>query len=197
MNKCLYILLISFIIAESETWYTNPLDYVFSRTSNRTTFREPVEFTPFDVKVGTFEYGGSDYWSQGFGDSNLGISPLLLDSSNYEYSGLSSPKSRKCYLLEVDILKYNIPNYIYKQNYVEPVEDEEEEDIENDEKKTKKNHFEVKKEIVLDSTMENDEYKSFLISKNQCPAFIKGKYCCKVPKPGKKHCGYHKRFDEE
>ena len=119
MNKCLYILLISFIIAESETWYTNPLDYIFSRTSNRTTFREPVEFTPFDVKVGTFEYGGSDYWSQGFGDSNLGISPLLLDSSNYEYSGLSSPKSRKCYLLEVDILKYNIPNYIYKQNYVD------------------------------------------------------------------------------
>jgi hypothetical protein len=99
-----------------------------------------------------------------------------------------------------NLLKINDYHEVYKQNYVETVEDDEEEekeDIENDEKKSKKNHFEVKKEIVLDSTTENDDYKSFLISKNQCPAFIKGKYCCKVPKPGKKHCGYHKRFDEE
>lgn len=96
-----------------------------------------------------------------------------------------------------NLLKINDYHEVYKQNYVETVEDDKEEDIENDEKKTKKNHFEIKKEIILDSTTENDEYKSFLISKNQCPAFIKGKYCCKVPKPGKKHCGYHKRFDEE
>ena len=95
MNKGLYILLISFILADAETWYTNPLDYIFSRTSNRMTFREPIEFTPFDVKIGTFEYGGSDYWDQGFGNNDLGISPILLDSSNYQYSGLSNAASRK------------------------------------------------------------------------------------------------------
>ena len=82
LKKGLYIvLLISFILPDVETWYTNPLDYIFSRTSNRMTFREPVEFTPFDIKMGTFTYGGSDYWDQGFGGTSLSISPILLDSS--------------------------------------------------------------------------------------------------------------------
>ena len=119
MKKGLYILLISFIIAEAETWYTNPLDYVFGRTSNRMTFREPIDFTPFDVKIGYFQYGGSDYWDQGFGGNDLGISPVLLDSSNYQYSGLTDLTSRRCYLFEVEFLKYNLPNYVYKQNYLD------------------------------------------------------------------------------
>lgn len=119
MSIVIYILFISFIFSESETWYTNPLDYILGRTANRTTFREPISFTPFDIKIGTFNYGGSDFWNQGIGSSDLGISPILLDSSNYQYSGLSNAKSRKCYLLEVDFLKYNLPNYVYKQNYVD------------------------------------------------------------------------------
>ena len=120
LKKGLYIvLLINFILPDAETWYTNPLDYVFSRTSNRMTFREPIEFTPFDVKIGMFNYGGSDYWNQGFGGNDLGISPVVLDSSNYDYTGLAQSVSRQCYILEVDFLKYNLPNYIYKQNYVD------------------------------------------------------------------------------
>ena len=106
-------------MSDAETWYTNPLDYIFSRTSNRMTFREPVEFTPFDVKIGTFTYGGSDYWDQGFGGNDLGISPILLDSSSYEYSGLQTDASRTCYMLELDMMKLNLPNYIYKQNYLD------------------------------------------------------------------------------
>ena len=119
MITLIYILLISFIFSEAESWYTNPLDYVLGRTANRTTFREPIKFTPFDIKIGTFNYGGSDFWNQGLGDNELGTSPILLDSSNYQFSGLSSTKSRKCYLLEVDFLKYNLPNHIYKQNYID------------------------------------------------------------------------------
>ena len=116
----LYIVLfINFVFPEAETWYTNPLDYVFSRTSNRMTFREPIQFTPFDIKIGTFNYGGADFWEQGFSSNNLGISPILVDSSNYQYTGLNDTKSRKCYLFEVDFLKYNLPNYIYKQNYLD------------------------------------------------------------------------------
>lgn len=119
MRLLTYILFFTFIFSESETWYTNPLDYVLGRTTNRTTFRKPVSFTPFDIKIGTFNYGGSDFWNQGFGANELGVSPILLDSSNYQYSGLSNAKSRKCYLFEVDFLKYNIPNYVYKQNYID------------------------------------------------------------------------------
>lgn len=108
-----------------------------------------------------------------------------------------------------NLLKINDYHEVYKQNYVETAIVENNENSENSENSEnnnneentdtveKKNHFEVKKQIVLDSTTENDEYKAFLISKKQCPAFVKGKYCCKTPKPGKNHCGYHKRFDTE
>jgi len=46
---------------------------------------------------------------------------------------------------------------------------------------------------VLDKTTENQNYKNHLISQNKCPAFVKGKYCEKVPKHGH-YCGYHKKF---
>lgn len=99
-----------------------------------------------------------------------------------------------------NLLKINDYHEVYKQNYIENNDDDEndEKNDENDEEEEdKKNHFEVKKEVVLDSSNENDEYKGFLISKKQCPAFIKGNYCCKAPKPGTLYCGYHKRFNEE
>ncbi len=119
LRIALYITLLSFIMSNFETWYTNPLDRIFSRTSQRMTFREPIEFTPFDIKMGMLTYGGSDYWDQGFGGNSLGISPVLLDSSNYQYSGLETNASRKCYLLEIDMVKINLPNYIYTQNYLD------------------------------------------------------------------------------
>ena len=96
-----------------------------------------------------------------------------------------------------NLLKINDYHEVYKQNYIgNGDENDDKNDEENDEENDKKNHFEVKKEVVLDSSSENDQYKEFLISKKQCPAFIKGKYCCKVPKPGTLYCGYHKRFNE-
>ena len=109
LKKGLYIILLAnLIISEAETWYTNPLDYAISRITKRTTFREPISFTPFDIKMGIFNYGGSDYWDQGFGANKLGISPILLDSSNYEYNGLINENSRQCYLMEIDFLKYTL-----------------------------------------------------------------------------------------
>tara|TARA_A100001011_G_scaffold400672_1_gene517451 strand:- start:5434 stop:7260 length:1827 start_codon:yes stop_codon:yes gene_type:complete len=120
MKKGLYsLLLLSLLISDIENWYTNPLDYVFSRTTNRMTFRESILFSPFDFKFGMFSYGGSDYWSQGFGKNTLGISPVLLDSSNFQYNGLEKTVSRSCYLIELDMFKINLPNYVYKQNYVD------------------------------------------------------------------------------
>lgn len=99
-----------------------------------------------------------------------------------------------------NLLKINDYHEVYKQNYIENEDEDEDNDNDknsNEEENDKKNHFEVKKEVVLDSSSENDEYKGFLISKKQCPAFIKGKYCCKAPKPGTLYCGYHKRFNDQ
>ena len=99
-----------------------------------------------------------------------------------------------------NLLKINNYHEVYKQNYVDTIEETNEEEVKitktEDKDSKKKNHFEIKKEIVLDSKTENDAYKSFLISKKQCPAFVKGKYCCKAPKTGTLYCGYHKRFNE-
>ena len=103
MIRIIYILLlINIVFSESRTWYTNPIDYLFGRTSSRMTFRDPLEASPFDFKIGTYTYGGKDYWNQSFGGTNLVTSPILVDSSNYEYTGLVQSASRQCYILEVD-----------------------------------------------------------------------------------------------
>ena len=120
MIRIAYILvLINLIFSESRTWYTNPIDYIFGRTSSRMTFRDPLEASPFDFKIGIYTYGGKDYWNQNWGGADMQTSPIILDSLNYEYSGLSDIKSRTLYALEIDFLKYNLPNYVYKQNYID------------------------------------------------------------------------------
>ena len=122
LKKGLYIILLAnFIISDAETWYTNPLYYAISSVTKRTTFREPISFSPFDIQMGIFNYGGADYWNQGIGSNKLGITPILSDSSNYEYNGLIGDNSRQCYLMDIDFLKYNLPNYIYKHNYIKDV----------------------------------------------------------------------------
>ena len=49
------------------------------------TFRQPVVFTPFDVKVGYLYYGGKSYWSQ-LPYNSAGIDatdlPVLLEEHN-------------------------------------------------------------------------------------------------------------------
>ena len=107
------VVLINLIFSESRTWYTNPIDYVFGRTSNRMTFRDPLEASPFYFKVGIYTYGGKDYWNQNFGGTDVATSPIIVDSLNSEYTGLADIKSRTLYALEIDFLKYNLPNYIY------------------------------------------------------------------------------------
>lgn len=63
-------------------------------------------------------------------------------------------------------------------------------------KQDKSNKTTKKKSITLDDTTENDNYKNHLISQNKCPAFLKGKYCCRPPKTGcGNYCGFHKKFN--
>ena len=113
---------------------------------------------------------------------------------------------------EDDVIELNKDNMIeindfhtlYQQTYTEefeeePKKDEVEENINDVFCKSAENlnmTLENNTEKKLDKTTENNDYKEYLISQNKCPAFVKGKYCEKVPKHGH-YCGYHKKFHIE
>ncbi|SVE44557.1 uncharacterized protein METZ01_LOCUS497411, partial [marine metagenome] len=87
---------------------------------NRMTFRQPVVFTPFDVKVGYLYYGRKNYWSQlPFNSSNITItdSPVLLDSTQYEFKIIETTTNRKGLFIEIDFLRTNLTHFIFHQNY--------------------------------------------------------------------------------
>ena len=66
--KALILILLIWIIplafAKESAWENTPTNKIRYSVFNRMTFRQPVVFTPFDVKVGYVYYGRKKYWSQ-------------------------------------------------------------------------------------------------------------------------------------
>ena len=62
-NFLLYILITCTVslIYSQESWNTNLLDYSFNNSTRTMIFREPITFSPFEIKAGYFHYGGTDY----------------------------------------------------------------------------------------------------------------------------------------
>ena len=118
-NFLLYILIIHIIsLAYSqESWNTNLFDYSLNKNTRTMIFREPITFSPFEIKAGYFHYGGPDYLS-GFSllPTDLGTHPVLLDSTHADYNGLSGKNDRNGIFVEVDLLKTNILLYLIPQN---------------------------------------------------------------------------------
>ena len=84
------------------------------------TFREPIVFTPFEVKAGYINYGGKNYWSGSpFNKTPITITdlPVLLDSTQYQFNILEAVTNRQGLYIEVDILRTNLPHFIIHQNY--------------------------------------------------------------------------------
>ena len=77
-------------------------------------FREPVNFPPFEARIGYLTYGGSDYWDN-LTSNTLGLSPVLLDSTNSSnsFNNLKSASSRTLVFIELDFLKIN--HWVYKK----------------------------------------------------------------------------------
>ena len=89
--QILYLLIwiINLAFSRESTWNNSPLNKIRYSIFNRMTFRQPVVFTPFDIKVGYLYYGGKDYWSQlPYNSSIITVtdSPVLLDSTQYEFN---------------------------------------------------------------------------------------------------------------
>ena len=57
----IYIFIVTSFSFANESWNTNLLDYSFNKYAGKMIFREPITFTPFELKAGFFHYGGNDY----------------------------------------------------------------------------------------------------------------------------------------
>ena len=83
-------------------------------------FREPIIFTPFEIKLGYVNYGGDGYWSQLPYNSSEIINndlPIQLDSTQYQFNVINALTNRTGIIIETDLLRTNLPHYLIHQNY--------------------------------------------------------------------------------
>ena len=123
MKKILLYILFIFcfdISVSQESWNTNVFDYSWNKSLKRLIYREPILFTPFEIKGGYFHYGGSDYLNDfPITGGDLSEHPVILDSTHDEYDGLVDIKDRNGLFIEVDILKTNLFLYLMPQNVLD------------------------------------------------------------------------------
>ena len=58
-----FIGILSVAFCQEETWEKSPASIAWKSIVHRMTFREPIVFTPFELKAGYLNYGGKKYWS--------------------------------------------------------------------------------------------------------------------------------------
>ena len=112
--------LLSISFCQESTWGKSSTSIAWNSFSHRMTFREPIVFTPFEVKAGYLNYGGKDYWSGSiFNKTPITVSdlPVLLDSTQYQFNILDALSNRRGTFIEVDILRTNLPHFLIHQNY--------------------------------------------------------------------------------
>ena len=113
----IYILIVTSFSFAQESWNTNLLDYSFNKNARKMIFRQPITFTPFELKTGFFHYGGNDYLRDfSILPNELGAHPVLLDSTHSSYEGLFSKNDRRGIFVEVDFLKTNLLLKVVPQN---------------------------------------------------------------------------------
>ena len=84
-----FIGILSVVFCQEETWEKSPASIKWKSIVHQMTFREPIVFTPFEVKAGYLNYGGKNYWSGApFNTSTLTVTdlPVLLDSTKYQFN---------------------------------------------------------------------------------------------------------------
>ena len=119
MNRYILIIvcLLNFSLGSRVIWSSTPIDKFINHNFNQMIFREPVYLIPYDLKIGFFNYGGSDYFRNVMnGNFNLDSNPIILDNQDINNDFISSPKVRNGYFIELDIMKYNLLEKIYHQN---------------------------------------------------------------------------------
>jgi len=89
-------------------WATTRFEEWWNSKFNSLLYREPFTFIPYKIKLGTYNYGGNDYWEQIFseGSTDLSNSPFITDN-NDEFNYVNDLKYREGIALEIDFLGYN------------------------------------------------------------------------------------------
>ena len=106
---CLVFFLgITFIFSDESRWASTRFEHWWNRNFNSMIFKEPFSFMPYRIKIGTFQYGGDDFWKQIFSEdsSDLNNSPFVTDGE-IEFNFIDDIKFRTGMDLEIDFLGYN------------------------------------------------------------------------------------------
>ena len=122
MNKYFLILLVSFnyLLSFQNQWSSTPIDEFINHNFRKMTYREPFYLIPYEVKIGLFSYGGSNYFNNFFsGNLDLQSNPIILDNQDINNDFISSIDQRTGYFIEVDIMKYNLLEKLYHQNLID------------------------------------------------------------------------------
>ena len=115
-----FIILLSVAFCQESTWNRSSTSIAWKSISHRMTFRKPIVFTPFEVKAGYLNYGGKNYWSGSpFNKTPITVTdlPVFLDSTQYQFNILDALSNRRGTFIEIDILRTNLPHFLFHQNY--------------------------------------------------------------------------------
>ena len=109
------------LIFSQESWNTNIFDYSWNKISKRMVYRQPMVFTPFEIRAGYFHYGGADYLKEFslFG-GDISEHPVKLDSTHISSDNfLMDIKDRRGLFIELDIAKTNLLLLMVPQNIID------------------------------------------------------------------------------
>lgn len=120
------IIYISFLFADVGGWNSTSFEYLWNKYAFNTKFREPIDVTPFEIKVSQLSYIGSstksDYflplpWMNITTNDSSAITLKLKDIQSIQ--GLSDYRNRKLISIEIDLYRYNFLLKKYNQNTVD------------------------------------------------------------------------------
>ena len=105
----LIFLFLSWPHFEETNWATTRFEAFWKSTFKQMTFREPIDFLPYDIRIGYYEYGGSNYFNEldNFLSDNDNLESSPYNSSDLNFPDIANKKFRKMIALEIDFLRYN------------------------------------------------------------------------------------------
>ena len=100
---------LSLLLSQNRILDETRFENFWRRTFKQMTFRDPVSFMPYNIKIGYFSFGGVGYldnWDDILlGDDIYESSPFNLNNINFP--DISNQKHRLGVTFELDLLRYN------------------------------------------------------------------------------------------
>ena len=93
----LIFLFFSFVKLDESNWASTRFETFWKKTFKQMTFREPIYFLPYDIRLGYYEYGGLNYFDEldNFLSENDNLESNPYNSTDIDFPDISSKKFRK------------------------------------------------------------------------------------------------------